>query len=198
MTAGGDKKKSRVSLGICLGLCILLCWSPRAAAHQDGSHASDSAAELEFRIILELNPKDTATWNRLGIVLYKQDKVRDAAEAFSRVLDLKPADFDAHDGMGLVKIKEGRYREAVSWFRKAIAISPGDTMVHYHLGYAFEMLGSLHEAEEAYRKSLDVNGEMLKKGTSVELETERRSIVHQALGELQKRIREERMRQKQK
>ncbi len=165
---------------------IMLVLSPSAAyAHPESGFLPDAVAEMEYKIVLEINPQDIVTGNKLGIVLYNKNKLDEAKQAFTRVLRTSPWDFDAHDGMGLVMIKEKKYAEAVSWFKKAIAILPEDVMVHYHLGFAHEQRGDFNGAECAYKKALTVNDALLRKGANKDVESEKRAIVLSALKNLQ-------------
>lgn len=181
-----SKKMQALLLSASLG-CMLL--TPLTAqAHPEAGLLPDAVAETEYRIILELNPKDLATRNKLGIVLYRKNKLKEAEKAFSETLKLAPGDFDAHDGMGLVRIKERKYDEAVSWFKKAIAISADDTMVYYNMGFALEQMGRLKEAEAAYKRSLEVNAALLQKAGNKDQEAGRRAIVVSALTVLTNRM----------
>jgi Flp pilus assembly protein TadD len=167
------------------GLLLVLALPAVSCAHPETGFLPDAVAETEYKIVVEINPGDIQTRNRLGIVLFRKNKLGEAARQFNEVLKISPRDFDAHDGMGLVSSKTGRYKEAVSWFTKAIALRREDTMVHYGLGFAFEQLGNLDEAEKCYRQALVVNESLLRKGVNRELEVGKTKIVQSALQSLQ-------------
>ncbi len=169
-------------------LAVLLLIPASGFAHPEAGFLPDAIAEMEYKIVLDINPKDIETRNKLGIVLYRKDKLRESEKEFSKVLDVSPRDFDAHDGLGLVKKKQKKYEEAITWFKKAIAISDEDTMVHYHLGLTYELLGKFVDAEKAYKKALQVNDLLIQKGINTELETEKRGTVVSALYYLQKKM----------
>jgi Flp pilus assembly protein TadD len=164
---------------------LLLALPAIAHAHPETGFLPDAIAETEYRIVLEITPKDCTTRNRLGIVLYRKNKLKEAAQQFAEVLKIIPADFDAHDGMGLVRSKEGNPTEAINWFRKAIAIKRDDTLIHYNLGLAYEKLGRFAEAESSYKESLAVNGALLKRGINRELETGKTAMIQAALKNIQ-------------
>ncbi|SNB47464.1 tetratricopeptide repeat protein [Geobacter sp. DSM 9736] len=163
-----------------------------ASAHPESGFLPDAIAETEYKIVLDLNPRDNVTRNKLGVVLYRKNKLKEAERCFGDVLRAEPRNFDAHDGMGLVRIKERKYEEAVSWFRKAIGIAPDDTMVHYNMGFAFEQMGKLKEAEAAYRRSLEVNAGLIRKGMNREVEAGKRAILVSALTSLNNRMKQTR------
>jgi tetratricopeptide (TPR) repeat protein len=124
-------------------------------AHVDDDSMPDSVAEMEYRIFLEFNPKDIAVINKLGMVLYRRNKLREAAREFGKVLKVDPANFDALDAMGLVKAAQQEYDQAIRYHRQAIAIKPEDILVHFHLGTALEGKGLLREAAAAYEMALE-------------------------------------------
>ena len=171
-----------------LVFAVILLIPASAFAHPESGFLPDAIAEMEYKIVLDINPNDIATRNKLGIVLYRKGKLYEAEKEFSKVLDVSPGDFDAHDGMGLVKTKQKKYEEAITWFQKAIAISDEDTMVHYHLGLTYEMTGNLVSAEKSYKKALEVNHSLLQKGINKKLETEKEKTVLSALHNLQKKM----------
>jgi Flp pilus assembly protein TadD len=175
--------------GILSGILLFSFLLPGfAQAHPETGLLPDAIAELEYRIVLDITPNDIMTRNKLGIVLYRKNKLAEAGREFAEVLRIAPRDFDAHDGMGLVKLKERKCAEAVSWFRQAILLNGDDTMVHHSLGLALEELGRMQEAEAAYRQGLEVNGRLLGRGVNREKELERQNVLLAALRTLQERM----------
>lgn len=166
----------------------LLALPGHCLAHPETGFLPDAIAETEYRIVLEINPKDVQTRNRLGIVLYRKNKLKEAEREFMEVLQTVGRDFDAHDGMGLVKLKEKKYGDAVAWFQRAIAINSEDTMVYHSLGLALEQLGRLKEAESAYRKGLEVNARQLRGRGSRDAETGKKDVLVTALKNLLERM----------
>ncbi|ABQ26942.1 tetratricopeptide repeat protein [Geotalea uraniireducens] len=178
---------NRICRFISLAGALLLALPAVSSAHPETGFLPDSVAETEYRIVVEINPKDIQTRNKLGIVLYRKNKLGEAAWQFGEVLKVSPRDFDAHDGMGLVSCKTGNYKEAVAWFTKAIVLRREDTMVHYGLGFAHEQLGNLAVAEKCYREALAVNSLLLQRGVNRELENGKKKIVLAALQNIRKK-----------
>lgn len=176
------KRSLALILAAVLGLPALV------SAHPETGFLPDAIAETEYRIVLEISPKDIQTRNRLGIVLYRKNKLKEAEREFAEVLRQAPTDFDAHDGMGLVKLREGKGAEAISWFQRATALKGDDTLVHHGLGLAFEQAGRLREAEAAYRRGIEVSERLIRAGVNREKEAERRNTLLSALQNLQARM----------
>ena len=166
---------------------VLLLPAP-ALAHPETGFLPDAIAESEYKIVVQINPADIATRNKLGIVLYRKNKLKEAEEQFLEILKIAPRDFDAHDGMGLVKIKERDFPAALLWVQKAITLSDTDTMVRYNLGLIHEMSGRFQEADTAYRLALAVNERNLQKGVNRDLEASKRKIIEIALVGLKNKL----------
>ncbi len=170
-------------------LACSLCLVPGFShAHPETGILPDAIAEMEYRIVLEITPNDIKTRNKLGIVYYRKNKLKEAEREFAEVLRAVPKDFDAHDGMGLVKLQEKKCAEAVTWFQKAIILNSEDTMVHHSLGLALEQLGRLQEAEASYRRGLEVNEQLIRKGMNKDKELERKNTLLAALQNLRTRM----------
>ena len=167
---------------------ISLLLPAAAFAHPETGFLPDAIAETQYRMVIEINPADIATRNKLGIVLYRKNRLKEAEEQFQEILKIAPRDFDAHDGMGLVKIKERDFKAALYWVNKAISLSGTDTMVRYNLGLIYEMTGRLREAEAAYRQALAVNEENLRKGINPELEAGKTRIIEIGLAGVKRRL----------
>jgi tetratricopeptide (TPR) repeat protein len=170
-------------------LVCAICLMPGLShAHPETGMLPDAIAEMEYRIVLEITPNDIKTRNKLGIVYYRKNKLKEAESEFAEVLRVAPKDFDAHDGMGLVKLKEHKSGDAVAWLQKAIAINSEDTVVHHSLGLALEQTGRLREAEASYVKGLEVSERLIRKGANRDKELERKNQLLGALQNLRTRL----------
>ena len=172
----------------CLFIIAALLAPHSVCAHPETGLLPDAIAETEYKIVLEINPRDIPTRTKLGMVLYRKNKLKEAEQQVSEVLKSAPNDFDALDVMGLIRLKEKKPAEAIVWFQKAITINGEDTMVHHSLGLALEQTGRYREAEASYRKGLEVNDRLLRKGVNKEKETERRNTLLSSLQGVQARL----------
>lgn len=135
----------------------LLVLEPRAYAHVAKGPMPDAVAEMEYRILLEFKPRNVEVRNKLGMVLYRSNKLSEAAAEFTTVLQTVPNNFDALDGLGLVLLGQQEFDRAEACFREALAIDPDDGLTHYHLGQALEGKGDYPAAAEAYQTALQKN-----------------------------------------
>ena len=178
-------KQGFLRMLVACSLCLVPGFSH---AHPETGLLPDAIAEMEYRIVLEITPTDIKTRNKLGIVYYRKNKLKEAEREFAEVLRAAPKDFDAHDGMGLVKLKENKNEDAVAWLQKAVALTSEDTMVHHSLGLALEQTGKLREAEASYLMGLEVNERLIRKGVNRDKELERKNTLLSALKNLRIRI----------
>lgn len=148
------KHKSSSYIPFLVAIGILLFCRDVAFAHIGKVYIPDPIAEMEYRILLEFTPEDTAARNKLAMVLYRLGKFEEAEKELARVLKSDPANFDALDAYGLVKIKQENYAEAREYFKAAITINPADPLVYHHLGMAQEEMGLLTDAENSYQTAL--------------------------------------------
>jgi tetratricopeptide (TPR) repeat protein len=147
----------------------------------------DTIAEIQYKMVVEINPRDIETRNKLGMVFIRMNKLQEAESQFAEVLKQAPRDFDAHNGMGLVKIKQRDYSAALPWIQKAISLSDSDAVVRYYLGFIYEQTGHYREAETAYRQALAVIDKNIGKGLNQSVAGWRQAI-EMALKALDKKL----------
>jgi len=128
-------------------LAVFFCSANGLQAHVTQDNMPDAVAEMEYRILLEFQPDNIETRNKLAMVLYRLGKLDEANIELQRVLELEPDNFNALDSLGLVSFKQGKNQQALKYFKAAVRINSDDILVHYHLGLVQGKLGLLEEAE---------------------------------------------------
>jgi len=106
-------------------LCFLIL-PATARAHYEGELLPDSVAEMEYRMIISMAPKDTLTMNKLGMVYLRQGKFDKAKAQFLDIIKVDPKNFDALDSLGMTAEKSGDYKKAVEWYGKALSVKDDD------------------------------------------------------------------------
>lgn len=137
-------------------LLVFLFSGARVSAHVEKGAMPDSVAEMEYRILLEFNPGDTATRSLLGMTLLRQNKLAEAEKEFRKILEGDPKNFDALDGLGLTLFKQKRGSAALSHLLAAIKIRPNDIMIHLHLGQSLAADGQIEAARQTLATGLDL------------------------------------------
>ncbi len=72
-----------------------MTFEDRAAAHRDRAavalaHQRWSEAEQELRALVAISPNEATAWNNLGVALERQQKNKEAVEAYARAAALAP------------------------------------------------------------------------------------------------------------
>ncbi|HUU68296.1 MAG TPA: tetratricopeptide repeat protein, partial [Planctomycetota bacterium] len=82
-------------------------------------------AERTARRLVSLHPREPASHEALGIVLWSRDELEEAEECFRRALELDERSAGAWLGMGHVRLRQEQFAEAERSYRKALDIQPG-------------------------------------------------------------------------
>src|SRR5512145_1359246 len=73
---------------------------------------------------IEFNKRFINPWIRLGDVFDRQDRTKEAIQAFQQALEIDPANAQTWHDLGNAYFKAGAYSEAVDAFHKAIELDP--------------------------------------------------------------------------
>ena len=101
---------------------ILILMPVPASAHYTGELLPDSVAVMEYQMIISMQPNDTLTRNKLGMVYLRQNKLDKAKEQFLEILKIDQKNFDALDSLGIVESRLGDPAQAVGWYERALKI----------------------------------------------------------------------------
>jgi len=107
-------------------------------------------AEVEYRRVIQLNPRSESAFNNLGFVLLEEKKLSEARQAFQQLLALNANYANAHFGLGSVAFAEGNYQQAVEEYKQAAQQEPDMEGVYYRLGQAQVKLKLYDDAIYSY------------------------------------------------
>jgi len=113
-------------------------------------------AEAEFRRAIELDPKGSDWYRRLGQVFEHNNRVEDALASYRKAIELEPNYYRNHQALGTFYYDQGNYSDAVKQFETTVALAPGEPMAHFALGDAYYNAGRYSEAERELRLSLQL------------------------------------------
>ena len=102
----------------------------------------------------ENSAADAREANDRGIALIRQDRLREAAAAFTEACDHDPANADAFSNLGATLRRLGDLEGAIARFRTAVSLRPDFAAAHYNHGNALAQTGSVAEAIAAYHAAL--------------------------------------------
>jgi tetratricopeptide (TPR) repeat protein len=80
----------------------------------------------QYTKILSIDPNNTVTLYRLGLIQYDKKNYKEASQFFEKVVNLYPFDYQSILMLGWTNLKLGKTREAKILFNKALLYSPDD------------------------------------------------------------------------
>jgi tetratricopeptide (TPR) repeat protein len=123
----------------------------------------------EYERAVQLDPKLVEAYIKAGdLLMYKQERAKDALGWFERGLAANPEQAILHAKAGEALAIMGRWPEAAERFQQAIDLDPGLAEAHAGLAYCFFRMEDAdrarEEAEQALRLNPDVPGAHLVSG----------------------------------
>jgi Tfp pilus assembly protein PilF len=107
-----------------------------------------------FQRAIELDPGYANAHRALGITLYREGRLQDAARAYERAIQLAPDDVAAHHNFGVLSQSQGKIEDAIAHYREALRFDDKHADSHYGLALAFRAQGNAADAARHYRAAL--------------------------------------------
>ncbi len=145
------------------------------AKYEDSRLQKMSAADLDT--VVKKDPKNTQALYRLGLALVRDNRYREATNAFLTVLEREPVRPDVLNDLGLTYLAQERYYESLIAFNGALAARPDYPAAYGNLGrlhlatkmpftavrelehavrYAPSDVSAICDLGEAYQKTLNL------------------------------------------
>lgn len=115
---------------------------------------SDSKAEVIYRKLLEMKPKDPALYTNLGLAFYNQAKYNEALESYSFAVKLDPEKPARHVNVGQVYFVVKSLDKAIEHFKEAVKLVPRNVEYLFMLADTYREKGELKNAKTTYNKIL--------------------------------------------
>lgn len=114
-------------------------------------------AELAYRRVLEIHPRNAQAMHLLGLVAFQADKPELAAQYVENAI--KCDAFHAPFWADLAEIYRalGRTSDAVAAYRKALEMNPEMPDAWTHFGTLLEAIGESEEGLACYHRALEIN-----------------------------------------
>lgn len=116
-------------------------------------------AEKALLMILKMDEKNAAAYNRLGILYAKSQKFEEAIECFEIAQSLDPNPSSLHNA-GLIYLETGAFEKAKMAFEQALKAEDGVAARYIALSKAEEKLGNNKAAVEALEKAYALDGNL--------------------------------------
>jgi tetratricopeptide (TPR) repeat protein len=114
-----------------------------------------SAAEAEFRKVIESNPQNASALNYLGYMLADRgERLEEARDLIRKALEIEPENGAYLDSLGWVNFRLNKLEEAEQNLRHSIEKINGDPTVYDHLGDVYLKQGKVKEAIAQWQLSL--------------------------------------------
>ena len=113
-------------------------------------------AASEFRRAIELDPKNSDAYRRLGMNYEANNQFEDALAAYRQAVEKGPENYRTYTQLGAFLGSQSKYREAVEYYQKALNLVPDEPDAHFALGSAYMNLGSYGEAESQLRLAISL------------------------------------------
>ena len=106
---------------------------------------------------VQSSPTSFRTLNNLGMTLYAQERMNEAADCYRQALRLKPDCFEAKTNLASVLCTQGLFDEATKWLMASQALRPESAELLQNIGMNLARQGRWHEAVEYYEQALRRN-----------------------------------------
>ncbi len=118
-----------------------------------------SKAEEHYHAAVKIDPSMCEVHHDYGILLARQGRQREAADAFRTALQINPFYAESHNYLGFLMADEGLLSEAEDHFRLAIENNPNLRAAHFGLGKILQGQGKNTEAIHQFLQTVTVEDE---------------------------------------
>ena len=110
--------------------------------------------------VLLADPSNINYREQLGLVLCKQNRLKEAEKCFQQILDIKPNDARALSLLSWIRKKQNRIQEALEYINKSLATLPNDAVCLNRKGCCLKTMGKYEEALEVFQKAIKANPDL--------------------------------------
>jgi tetratricopeptide (TPR) repeat protein len=128
----------------------------RARGHEALARRGFAEALECYQALANLDSRDFAAHNGLGIALAQLARYDEAEQELRRAIGLRPSNPEAHFNLAGVLQSTGRHEESESPLRRALKLKPSYIEARVGLGTTLVLLGRLGEARDTYQMALRV------------------------------------------
>ena len=121
----------------------------------DGGHYIE--AEKAYDRLLAKEPKNPYLLSNQGVVLFREDKLKNAEVMLKKATTIAPKDAFSQATLGIVYYRMHRYDEAISSLTQAIQLDPKNATAHNYLGITSSQKGWPEAAIDEIQKAIALN-----------------------------------------
>jgi len=113
-------------------------------------------AQLMMEKSIEIDPKDTLSYNNLSGILQELGKYNEAEAILYKSLEIDQNNSITYSNLGTVLIYQGKLDRAESILKKSLSINPKEGNSYLSLGIVMRLLGKTEQAVEYTYKAIDI------------------------------------------
>jgi tetratricopeptide (TPR) repeat protein len=126
-------------------------------AKEDFDRARYTDAENVYTKLLARDPKNPYLLSNMGVVLFREDKLKSAEVVLKKAVAVAPRDAFSQATLGIVYYRMHRYDDAITSLTQAITLDPKNATAHNYLGITSSQKGWPEAAIEEIQKAIALN-----------------------------------------
>lgn len=116
-----------------------------------------TVAERALTEAIRLDSENPSAYDRLALVLRKQNRRAEAEQAWRQAIRLDPNDASQVCNLANLLSELNRLDEAQELYLRARSLDPNHAKTYYNLGILFRQQGNRAEAENSYRRAIQLD-----------------------------------------
>ncbi len=166
---------SRMRLGLCAALCLLLSTCCLVADDQQATppaapipNPNASAKELEeqgdalraqkhyldsidfYKAAMAKQPS-ALLWNKEGMAYLLLQRNPEATKCFEQAVKLDKRDAAGYNNLGYMQYRKESYGKAIHYYQKALSLRPADAVFHYNMASSYFAMHNYKRAAQEYQ-----------------------------------------------
>jgi len=109
--------------------------------------------------LLAQHPRSAIAYDLKGLLLVKQQRLDEAAQAFKQAIEFDPEFAIAWYNQGQLELHKGNFESAKTYFDKAIALQENLTKAYFDRAMVLKKMGDHEEALKDYNHIIELQGE---------------------------------------
>ena len=116
-------------------------------------------AMLNFKKVLEINPRSATAYYNLGHIYIKRKDYEEGINFYQKAVEQKPDYLEAYYKLGIAYEALNKPLKAAVYYQKTLALDPKNMLAHFGLGNAFLKSNQAELALLEYKEAINLNPE---------------------------------------
>ena len=113
-------------------------------------------AEILYKKVLDINPKNLSACNNLGIIFNNLNNIKDAEKYYLKAIKINPNYADANYNLAGLYKSTGKIHDSIKYYKKTILINPNYTDAYNNIGLIHFEKGENLIAKEYFEKAIRI------------------------------------------